>query len=218
MHACQCSKGARPKLVRTNEPTLSDRSSKLCKEEVVKKEETPEISEVSEVVIVADPKKEVVVADTTACNAHRQVAFTIDQSPASPDPDPPSSPEVWEDVTEKLKSIDSSIWTPKWLESKEWTPRRRQHSPEVVELESPDKTPASSSETVTLGSLEVMPFDLRTLRRRVVDQDIRSIHLNWPECLEYRDRPIAIRARCCAGAGHMFRGRKCGCSSRDSYH
>ena len=205
-------------MVRTNEPTLSDRSSKLCKEEMVIKEETPEISEVSEVVIVADPEKEVVVADT-ACNAHRRVTFTIDQSPASPDP--PSSPEVGEGTPENLRGIDNSTWTPKWLQSSTWTPRRRQHTPEaVVKVETSESTPALSGETVVLGSLEVMPYDLRTLRRRVVDLDLRRIHLNWPECLEYRDRPIAIRAKCCGGAGHMFRNRKfrCGCSSRDSFH
>ena len=90
----QC-RGVRPKLVRTNEPRLPDRSEDF-REVVVKKEdmtcvmripdlgsaksaavevkeEAPETSKVSEVVTAVDPKKEVVAADTsssTTCNIH----------------------------------------------------------------------------------------------------------------------------------------------------
>ena len=115
--------------------------------------ETPEAPEVSEVVTIVDPKEEVVATATsnsTACKVEQSTAFTTDESPASPDL--PSSPEVGEGTPE-------SMWTPKWLLSNTHTPRRRQRTPEAVVKVEKSNTPVLLGGAVTLGSLEVMPYD-----------------------------------------------------------
>merc|ERR1712082_73484 len=95
----QLCKGARPRLVRTNDPKVPDSVEDNRTVVVVK-------DEVSEVVTRVDPKEEVVATATSnsiACKVEQCTTFTIEESPASPDL--PSSPEVGENTPE-------SMWTP----------------------------------------------------------------------------------------------------------